>query len=164
MSMAKWTARLRRRRALAFRRRSIPERCPLCGAVLEETRESFLVQDRRGEKALISGDARFCSGCDVVVLDADGLRELARLGVPDSKHLEVMGFVDLDAVPDDKSDAPLGEDDNPVPVVPFEHFEWVGRAGPTIRHAVRRRWPSLNAKCPCGSGKKYKRCCGRDRS
>ena len=160
--MAKWTAKLRRRRALAFRRRSIPERCPLCDADLErKTGETLLVQDRRGEKAMISGDARFCPGCDAVVLDADGLLRLASLGVPDAKHLEVMGFVDLDAVPDDKSDAPLGEDDNPVPVVPFEHFEWVGRAGPTIRDAVRRRGPSLNAKCPCGSGKKYKRCCGR---
>ncbi len=26
-----------------------------------------------------------------------------------------------------------------------------------------RRRPPMNAACPCGSGRKHKRCCGRDR-
>ncbi len=36
-----------------------------------------------------------------------------------------------------------------------------GRVTPQPRAAVR---PARNAQCRCGSGKKYKRCCGRERS
>jgi len=37
-----------------------------------------------------------------------------------------------------------------------------GPAGPLAASRSRdRARPSLNAPCPCGSGKKYKRCCGR---
>jgi hypothetical protein len=31
----------------------------------------------------------------------------------------VLGFVNMDAVPEDKRHLPLGEDDNPIPIVEF---------------------------------------------
>ncbi len=34
------------------------------------------------------------------------------------------------------------------------------RQFPTPRPATPKQAPALNAPCPCGSGKKYKRCCG----
>lgn len=34
------------------------------------------------------------------------------------------------------------------------------KTGPQSEHATRAADPSRNALCPCGSGKKYKKCCG----
>lgn len=44
------------------------------------------------------------------------------------------------------------------------HGKWVCRkhAKPvTVPIVERQRKPGRNAKCPCGSGKKTKRCCGK---
>ncbi|HEY3451216.1 MAG TPA: YchJ family metal-binding protein [Myxococcales bacterium] len=38
---------------------------------------------------------------------------------------------------------------------------FVGGAPPKGKPERREERPSPNAQCPCGSGKKYKRCCGR---
>ena len=46
------------------------------------------------------------------------------------------------------------------------YFEPHRRAGglPPERRPVRRTGPKIgrNDPCPCGSGKKFKQCCGRD--
>ena len=39
-------------------------------------------------------------------------------------------------------------------------MEWVRRQNAT-REAGRQKEPGRNDPCPCGSGKKYKRCCAR---
>ncbi len=41
-----------------------------------------------------------------------------------------------------------------------QHFR-VYKRRPAAALAVPPAPPSLNALCPCGSGKKYKRCCGK---
>lgn len=54
---------------------------------------------------------------------------------------------------------------------------WIVLVGSTVYMLIRHGWqsvrqealrtpqaetrPSLNGPCPCGSGRKYKRCCGR---
>lgn len=43
---------------------------------------------------------------------------------------------------------------------PFEKFAALGRAQSGIATTVSGK-PSRNAPCPCGSGKKYKNCCGK---
>ena len=107
----------------------------------------------------MSGEGRFCTGCPVVVLDADHFHEMARLGLQDGRKFVIAGFVDLDAVPNDKKRVPLGEDGNPIPLVEFKSFEWRDGGSRPAGPSAGRKGPALNAKCPCGSGRKYKRCC-----
>lgn len=157
--MAWGAGRLDNRRAVAYPGRSIPHRCPGCGGRFRAGGGPFLVVGRGGDAAVVSGEGRFCTGCPIVVLDADHFHEMARLGLPEEREFTIAGFVDLDAVPEDKKRVPLGEDDNPIPFVEFESFEWRNRGGSPAGQARSRKGPALNAKCPFGSGRKYKRCC-----
>ena len=47
-----------------------------------------------------------------------------------------------------KAQEVVSEDDAPVPDAPIEQ-------------AHRDKTPARNDPCPCGSGKKYKKCCGK---
>jgi len=42
----------------------------------------------------------------------------------------------------------------------YRHVMAHGWDSPAPKSAPKVENPSLNALCPCGSGKKYKRCCG----
>lgn len=108
--------RLRNRRAVAFAADRVPEQCPNCSKQLDASIESFLLLNREGEKTMVSGEGRFCPGCDVVVLDADHFREMARLGLENTRQFSIAGFVDLNAVPEDKRCLHLGADDKPDPI------------------------------------------------
>ena len=153
------TGRLEGRRAVAFPGGDVSARCPECGGRLRKSSECFLVISPKGESAITSGEGRFCMGCPVVVLEADHFHEMVRLGLPEVRRFAVAGFVDLDAVPEDKRHVPFGEDDNPIPFVKFESFEWRNRGSQLVGSPAKRKGPALNAKCPCGSRRKYKRCC-----
>ncbi|MGH9838294.1 MAG: hypothetical protein ACREEM_05885 [Blastocatellia bacterium] len=79
------------------------------------------------EPFIIGNDfGSFCPQCPVVVLDRD------RFGKQLVKSLEeessggriefaftVVGIIDLEAIPDDKKDVPIGDDENPIPLVEF---------------------------------------------
>ena len=121
------SAKLRGRRALAFAADSLPQRCPNCGQQLEVSSASFLLVGRTGDKSIFNDDGRFCPGCDVVILNADYIREVARLGLPTARKFVVGGFVDLGAVPEDKKNTLLGQKDNPIPFVKFASFDWRDR-------------------------------------
>lgn len=47
-----------------------------------------------------------------------------------------------------RREAIVSDDDAPVPDAPVEKAKAAGE-------------PERNAPCPCGSGKKYKKCCGK---
>ena len=100
-------------------------RCPDCGSDLSSDRHTYLIvvrQRAETEMLIASNDyGYFCGSCPVVVLDTEGFEKSASLGVGvDGKmQIAVPGIVDLDVIPDDKKDVPIGEDDNPVPLVEF---------------------------------------------
>ena len=138
------------------------KRCPVCNSILENEYKSYLLAietKKNAEPFIVGNDAgSFCSNCPVVVLDADKFSEMVsgaqdvrggltflRRGAPKLRFF-VLGIVDLDAVPEDKKSEPF-DDDNPIPIVEFTNLssKKIGR----------------NQPCPCGSGKKYKRCCGK---
>ncbi len=67
-------------------------------------------------------------------------------------------IVDLAAVPEDKREQEFG-DDNPVPLVEFLNIddEVAASHDPIVRESPKT---GRNDPCPCGSGKKFKKCCG----
>jgi len=137
--------------------------CPRCNASLEREYHSYMVAiDEEGErKAVMMGHdgGLFCPECPTVVLDSQVVEEMISDHVQNqtSKHVEsleyaVVGIVDLDAVPEEKKDIPLGDDDNPIPLIGLELVS--NRPQRQTQHKIGRNDP-----CPCGSGKKYKKCC-----
>jgi len=67
----------------------------------------------------------FCLDCPTVVLDSQDVEKLLLAGrfrgdVGD--HYVVAGLVDLKAIPESKHNVPLGEDDNPIPLVKFTNL------------------------------------------
>lgn len=108
-----------------------PDPCPRCGATLVQQRASYLIATRsRGKDAdsfISSNDAGwFCLDCPTVVVNADAINKLLghRLRRWNVGHeFVVMGLVDLDAVPPEKGHLPLGEDNNPIPLIPFSFEE-----------------------------------------
>ena len=137
--------------------------CPRCSASLEREYHSYMIViDEEGEReALMMGHdgGLFCPNCPTVVLDFQVVEEMIseHFQYQTDKHVEsfkyaVVGIVDLDAVPEEKKDIPLGDDDNPIPLIKLE--PGYNRSQDRKDHKVGRNDP-----CPCGSGKKYKKCC-----
>ena len=130
-----------------------PSRCPKCDTLLVHEHQSYAVAIEEGKQLnsfVIGTDGGyFCPECPVAVLDADSFRELIAAEGVKAERFMVIGLVDLDAIPEEKADEPMGTDDNPVPVVEFITSDTVRRSEKTGR----------NDPCPCGSGKKYKKCC-----
>ena len=104
-----------------------PGPCPRCGGPLQSHAATYLVDTRRGKKIadsfMIDGDIGwFCARCPTVVINPEEVRKFLGPGLPGwnvGAELAVLGIVDLDAVPEDKHDVPLGEEDNPIPLVEF---------------------------------------------
>ena len=134
--------------------------CPECNSELIEERCAIMLYvksdiDEANFMTSLHG-SRFCAHCPVVVFDIELVEKAATLGIKGEEKIEygIIGMVDLDSVPEEKRALELGTDENPVPIVYFlpdlntttvKNEEKIGR----------------NAPCPCGSGKKYKKCCGR---
>jgi hypothetical protein len=135
--------------------------CPKCNANLEREHHSYMVAiDEEGElETLMMGHngGLFCPNCPTVVLDSQVVEDLISSYAED--HIEsqtvkyaIFGIADLDAIPEEKKDLPLGDDDNPIPLIKLEPA--YNRSQNREEHKVGRNDP-----CPCGSGKKYKKCC-----
>jgi hypothetical protein len=143
-----------------------PTSCPRCNTDLEREYHSYMVVlDDEGERdAVMMGHdgGLFCPECPTVVLDPQVVEEMISdhieyQTIKTGKHIEsfryaVVGIMDLDAIPEDKKDIPLGDDDNPIPLIELELMS--NRSQEGKEHKVGRNDP-----CPCGSGKKYKKCC-----
>ncbi len=114
-----------------------PGPCPRCGAGLQQSRQTYLIATRHGrtmaDPFMVGSDfGWFCAACPTVVINPYEVKKLLSYGKPDwdiGPEFGVMGVIDLDAVPPDKANVPLGEDDNPIPLVEFTNVISEGGAG-----------------------------------
>lgn len=133
--------------------------CPECGARLEQEMHSFLavMKTKCGTDEFIIGNhGYFCSDCPLVVLVRGSFAELLSVAVTPTAFT-LKGIVDLDAVPHDRAHLPLGDDDNPIPLIEFTNLSKTKKN--YGEHHNQHRRIGRNEPCPCGSGKKYKKCC-----
>jgi len=157
--------------------------CPKCKSSLIHERRPYLVlvKERKEIESFIIGTdgGYFCPNCSVVVLDKLAFASMVAItpGVHKSSKFIVKGLVNLDAVPEDKRNIPLGRDDNPIPLVEFLNYQRDSETDekklpiepvksdekkePVKPLETIKRKPKIgrNDSCPCGSGKKYKKCC-----
>ena len=104
-----------------------PGPCPRCGGPLQQSRQTYLVDTRRGKELtdsfMIGGDIGwFCTRCPTVVINPEEVTEFLMQPLPHwdvGEEFTIVGIVDLDAIPEEKRDLPLGDDDNPIPLVKF---------------------------------------------
>jgi len=134
--------------------------CPECEAgMIEENCTILLCAKSDSDEAEfmtnLSG-GHFCEKCPVVVFDNDKVEKAARYGLRGVRSLQyfIEGIIDLDSIPDNKKHMEIGCEENPVPLVPFL---------PDLNNQpiIADKKPGRNDPCPCGSGKKYKKCCGK---
>lgn len=104
-----------------------PGPCPQCGAILHQSHQSYVIATRRGHQTAdtfcMGGDfGWFCPACPTVVIDPAQVSKMLSYSLP---HWDVgtsfaaLGIIDLDAIPAEKANVPLGDDDNPIPLVQF---------------------------------------------
>ncbi|GFO96159.1 hypothetical protein ig2599ANME_0346, partial [groundwater metagenome] len=126
--------------------------CPRCGKSLEKEYQSYVmlvrIKKETEQFAVGTDGGYFCPECPVVVLDRDNFIKLASAGLESagyddsSVELAVAGIVDMDAIPQDKKDKPLGTEDNPIPLVSFSESK---------EYAYGSKKTGRNQPCPCGS-------------
>ncbi len=134
--------------------------CPECNSeLIEESCTIILVvksDTDEGEFMTNLSGSHFCPNCPVVVFDNEKVEQAARLGIKGDENLKylIAGIVDLNSIPKEKRHLEIGIDENPVPLV---HFL------PDLNTStvIKEKKIGRNEPCPCGSGKKYKKCCGR---
>jgi len=106
------------------------KKCPLCHSTLENEYQTYVMVTRSGGETtpFITGNesGAFCPECPVVVLDRKGFEQAIEAmaekpdwGISGTVQFAVMGIVNIEAVPEDKRHIPLGDDDNPIPLVAF---------------------------------------------
>ncbi|GEM_PF-1238746 len=106
-----------------------PGPCPQCGSQLRQSRQTYLVTTRRGRHAadsfIMGSDfGWFCDNCPAIVINSAEVNKMIGYGLPHwdvGKEYVVLGIVNLDAIPEDKQYLPLGDDDNPIPLVEFTY-------------------------------------------
>jgi len=133
--------------------------CPECRKPLIEDTCTVIIAAKsdtdEGEFMSNMTGSHFCESCPVVVFDSDKVEQAARLGIRGDKNLRYLigGIVDFNAIPKEKRHLEIGIEGNPVPLV---HFL------PDLNKTtiVKDKKTGRNEPCPCGSGKKYKKCCG----
>jgi hypothetical protein len=133
--------------------------CPECGLLLIKDNCTVIIAAKsdsdEGEFMSNLTGSHFCKSCPVVVFDSDKIEQAARLGIKGDENLRylIAGIVNLNAIPEEKRHLEIGIADNPVPLV---HFL------PDLNKttSINEKKIGRNEPCPCGSGKKYKKCCG----
>lgn len=133
--------------------------CPECGLPLIKDGCTVIIAAKsdtdEGEFMSNLTGSHFCESCPVVVFDMDKIGQAVRHGIKGDANLRyfIGGIVDFNAIPREKRHLEIGIEDNPVPLV---HFL------PDLNKTtiVNENKTGRNEPCPCGSGKKYKKCCG----
>ena len=134
--------------------------CPECASILIEEGCTILLcvesNSDNGEFMTSLSGSSFCKNCPVVVFDKDVVEQAVRIGIRGNKNIRyfIAGIVDLESIPNSKKHLEIGTDENPVPMVEFL---------PDLKNktSIADKKPARNGTCSCGSGKKYKRCCGK---
>jgi hypothetical protein len=106
-----------------------PGPCPQCGGELQQSYQSYLVVNQHKgqykDSFMIGGDfGWFCANCRIVVLNPSDIEDhtgftTGRGNSNSGDEFAVLGIVNLGAVPHSKREAPLGDEDNPIPLVEF---------------------------------------------
>ena len=102
--------------------------CPDCNMPLEQEKHTYVITTRQAGAydAYMTGNpaGHFCAHCPVVVLDREEFDRVVTVAVDEADGLQymVMGIVDMDAVPPEKSHLPFDDDTNPVPLVEFTNL------------------------------------------
>jgi hypothetical protein len=123
-----------------------PGPCPRCGGPLQQSSQTYLVVTQRGKEVtdsfMIGGDIGwFCARCPTVVINPEEVNKFFTHPLPHwdiGEEFALAGIVDLDAVPEEKRDLPLGDGDNPIPLVEFTNF-----SGETVEEAPEGEPPTL---------------------
>lgn len=140
--MSKYDASVPRRRYWSTEIES-SHLCPECRSPLEQDYQTYLIFVKQGRKAdpYLTADEGgwFCPNCPVVVLDHDEFVNTALIASgTKTEEFAVVGVVNWEAIPEEKKHLPLGDDDNPIPLVEFldikEH-----RQESRKRHAITRK-------------------------
>lgn len=96
--------------------------CPECGGDLEEESHSYVLLVKKGienaQYIIGNNGGNFCKKCPVVVLSNKVFSQSAEFFASNGTYM-VAGIVDMDAIPEDKRNIPLGEEGNPTPLVNF---------------------------------------------
>jgi hypothetical protein len=106
------------------------KKCPLCHSALEKEHQTYVTVVQSGKETttfIVGNDCgAFCPECPVVVLDRkcfehvlQGITQRPDWGISGAVEYVVAGIVNLDAIPEDKQNVPLGEEGNPIPIVEF---------------------------------------------
>ena len=104
-----------------------PGPCPRCGQPSQQSYQSYVIGTRRGgqitDSFLMGRDfGWFCPRCPTVVIDPTQVKRQLKHPLPHwdtGTDFAVLGLANLDAVPPEKADPPLGNEDNPIPLVRF---------------------------------------------
>jgi hypothetical protein len=105
-----------------------PSCCPRCGGPVQKSYQTYLVVTNRGSRNtdsfMMGGDdiGWFCAQCPTVVIDSEKVSQMLACQLSHwdvGSEFAVAGIVDLEAVPHDKRNVPMGEDDNPIPLIEF---------------------------------------------
>jgi hypothetical protein len=125
-----------------------PGPCPRCGGLMQQRTQTYLLATRRGKKItdsfIASNDMGwFCTRCPTVVINPEQLSDMLQNGLPHwdvGNEFTVLGVIDLDAIPEEKRHLPLGDDDNPIPLVKFTNISSETAPGrPARRRKATRR-------------------------
>jgi hypothetical protein len=139
--------------------------CPECNSLLSKEDSIVLLYGKsdidEGEFMTNASGSYFCPICPTVVFEKEVIEKTVTLSLRKNKWFEcdVLALVDLGAVPDDKKHLPFGGDDNPIPIVEFLSEKTIKISKPQIKNIEHKEKAGRNEACPCGSGKKYKKCC-----
>ena len=104
--------------------------CPRCGGPLQQSRQTYLVATRRGKELtdnfIVGSDMGwFCARCPTVIINPEEVSELLIHPLPRwdiGTSFAVVGIINLGAIPEEKRNLPLGDDDNPIPLVEFTNI------------------------------------------
>ncbi len=122
-----------------------PGECPGCGGSdLVNEYQNYAVATRRGKKIadsfVMGGDfGWFCASCPTIVINKGEVEKMLGYGKSGwniGSEFSVLGIVDLDAIPENKRHLPIGDPNNPLPLIEFMEFskekETLGLAASTI--------------------------------
>jgi len=150
-----------------------PGTCPRCGKTLVNERQTYMVATRRGKKITDSFIMRddfgwFCKSCPIVVLNEKEIYKMFSVGAKKwgnvGQEYVVLGIVDLDAIPADKRNLPLGGEDNPVPLIEFEDVYETPKILPQPASVVRKKVDGTESQPPTHRSKRRRKRSGSKNS
>ncbi len=127
--------------------KSSPGACPHCGGELANEHQTYAVATRRGKRVtdsfIIRGDfGWFCKSCPTIVINRDEIGEMLgfqKSGWNVGSEYIVLGVVDLDAIPASKRHLPIGDPNNPLPLIEFSDISQSTKPSDSANRPKRKR-------------------------